>query len=321
MIGEVYNQSICIVNEVAYLYYIQKKTAMKISEELNISQSTVSRLLKRAINEGVIEFRMPHHFNECIQLAKWFEERYPLKKVLVVPVKTSEDSVSIKKKVALEGARYLQRIIKKDDILGLSWGGTMFYLIQYLNPCLKITAKVVTMHGSIAEADAKLDVSTLVSRAAMAFGGQNISIKAGGLFSDASQIEHLKKDQRYQKIEELFKKIDISVSGVGAITPKLTSPLGRSSYMKKDELKFLLDAGVCCDIMLRFIKENGKECESQVAKRTLAIDLETYKGIPHKIVVVSGIEKVKAVQALLNGGLLDVLIIDQQLAKGIVFDE
>ena len=68
MQGEVYNQSICLVIKVAKMYYSDHMSQKKISEILNISPPTVSRLLKRARDEKIIRFDMPDEFKECIYL-------------------------------------------------------------------------------------------------------------------------------------------------------------------------------------------------------------------------------------------------------------
>ena len=52
MKSEVYNQSTCLVNEVAYRYYYEGEAVACIAQKLNISQSTVSRLLKRAFSKN-----------------------------------------------------------------------------------------------------------------------------------------------------------------------------------------------------------------------------------------------------------------------------
>ena len=85
-------------------------------------------------------------------MEKEIREKYGLKTVIVVPIPSElrRDSLKIKKQVALEGARYVQRIIKDNDVLGMAWGGTMYYLIQYLNPCLKVYANIITLHACIA---------------------------------------------------------------------------------------------------------------------------------------------------------------------------
>ncbi|WP_373482582.1 sugar-binding transcriptional regulator [Acetobacterium sp.] len=322
MLSEVYNQSVCIMNAAVYMHYVEGKPMHQIAEILNISKSTVSRLLRRAINENVVKFEIEPNFFECTQLEATIRKTAELQEVLVVPVLSSKNehsALSIKKMVALEGARYIQRIITDDDIIGLTWGGTMYHLIQYLNPCRKANAKVITMHGSIVNCDEKLAVGTLVRRAAMAFGGKNVSICRNGLFELSEDFELLKSSEIYQKMTTLFENINISISGVGLLYPMTTTLLASTNYLKPAEFQELIGQNAYADIMLRFIDKDGNECNTSMKNRTFSIELETYKKIPKKIIVASGSEKAPSIQALINGKLLDVLIIDQHLAKALVF--
>ncbi len=240
--------------------------------------------------------------------------------LLVAPVDSTRlvDLDAIKKRVALEGARYIQRIITDDDIIGLTWGGTMYHLIQYLNPCRRKGAKIITLHGSIADCDEKLAVDTLVKRAAMAFGGKNISLCRSGLLKTKDAMDHLKESDHYQKIQTLFSRINIAISGVGALYPDITTLLATTNYLNEKELEELKNQGAYCDLLLRFIDCNGRECETSMKDRTYSISLETYRAIPLKVIVASGSEKANSVRALLNGKLLDVLIIDQLLARALM---
>ncbi len=322
MLSEVYNQSVCIMNAAVYLHYVEKKPMHQIAEILNISKSTVSRLLKRALEENVVKFEIEPNFFECTQLEATLRKKSGLQEVLVVPVLSDNHdntALTVKKMVALEGARYIQRIITDDDIIGLTWGGTMYHLIQYLNPCRKANAKVITLHGSIVNCDEKLAVGTLVRRAAMAFGGKNVSICRNGLFERAEDFEMLKSSEIYKKMTALFNNINISISGVGLLYPTTTTLLASTNYLKPEEFQELLDQHAYADLMLRFIDKDGNECNTSMKQRTFSIELETYKKIPKKIIVASGAEKGPAIQALINGRLLDVLIIDQYLAKALVF--
>lgn len=85
MQGEVYNQSICLVIKVAKMYYSDHMSQKKISEILNISPPTVSRLLKRARDEKIIRFDMPDEFKECIYLESCLKEKFDLNEIIVVP--------------------------------------------------------------------------------------------------------------------------------------------------------------------------------------------------------------------------------------------
>jgi deoxyribonucleoside regulator len=296
---------------------VEEKTRAEISESLGLSYATISRLLKRAKEEGIIEFHITEPYLTCNRMEEEIMKKYGLKSAIVVPV-AEEDGETVKKQVALEGARYVQRIIKDGDVVGLNWGGTMYHLIQYLNPCRKVNASIVTMHGSIASCNPNLEVKSLVHRAAMAFGGRNVSLMAPGLYASKNEVDKLKGNPECQEIFSLFEKIDISVSGVGSLYPKCDSLLGRASYLTEDEFKILEQEGVYSDILLRFIDKNGNECNTSLKDRTLAIELGTYKKIPCKIVVASGSQKAESVSAILNGKLVDVLIVDYQLAKAVM---
>lgn len=318
MKGEVYNQSTCVALKAANLYYIQNKSQKDIAKILNISEPTVSRLIKRAKKEKIVSFVIEEPYAECLELEKMIQNRYGIVEAIVVPPADDHTDAEIKKQaVALEGARYVQRVISPEDVLGIAWGGTMYHLIQYLNPCQKIEASFVTLHGSLSCCDYDLDVRTLVLRMAMAFGGKRYSLFEGGLMDNQNAIKEIRKKEDVRRIFSLFDRITISVSGIGSLYPQADSPLSRLQYLKREELADLKDKGVYGDLMLRFFDKNGQECSSSLKDRTLAIDMDVYKKIPNKVIVVSGTQKAATLQAALKGGLADVLIADYQLAKEI----
>lgn len=318
MKGEVFNQSTWVVLKAADLYYKQNKSQQEIADILQISKSTVSRLLKRAAKENILSFVIQEPYAECLDLKRKLKSKFGLKTVIVVPPTNDQiDDETVKQAVALEGARYVQRIITPEDILGIAWGGTMYYLIQYLNPCRKTEASFVTLHGSLSCYDYELDVRTLVSRIAMAFGGKHHSLISEGLMDTSQSIQMLLKEENIKKIFALFNKITIAVSGVGSFYPEATSPLSHLKYLKPKEFEELQKEVVYGDLMLRFFNQEGQECNTSLKDRTLAIDLEVYKRIPCKVIAASGVHKAHTIKAALKGGLIDVLIVDYLLAQAI----
>lgn len=316
MKGEVYNQSTWIALKAASYHFEQNKTLKEVARLLNISESTVSRLIQRAKKERIVEFVIREPYKLCLDLEYRLLENYSLKEVIITHA--SGDSEKDKKRVALEGARYLQREITSQDKLGIAWGGTMYYLVHYLNPCQRTDTTFVTLHGSLSCCDYELDVHNLVSRMSMAFGGNYYSLSSAGLFDSREKLQAIKQDANVRRIFSLFEQLTIAVSGIGSFYPKLDSPLSRLEYLKTEELAGLQDKGVYGDIILRFFDSQGEECDSDVREHTLAIDIETYKKIPCKIVVVSGVQKAKSLAAALKGGLVDVLIVDSKLAQAVL---
>lgn len=70
--------------------------------------------------------------------------------------------------------------------------------------------------------------------------------------------------------------------------------------------------------MLRFFDGNGAECRSSLVDRTVAISFEKYRRIPRKIIAASGTSKAECVSAMIRGRLVDILIIDEWLARDLV---
>jgi DNA-binding transcriptional regulator LsrR (DeoR family) len=322
---EVYNQSNFAILKAAYLYYIKNVPQNEIAEKMNISITTVSRLIKKAKEEKIIEFVIRDPYIECMYLEEDLLKAFGLKDVIIAPNdfvsqvdEKGNNAEAIKKLVALEGARYLQRIITEDDVLGITWGTTMYYLIHYLNPCQKVDAAFVTLHGSIACCDHELDVRTLVSRMAMAFGGRNYYLLSEALMSNRKIADSIINEKNTKVVFDMFDNVTIAINGIGSMYPQLSSVLAGKDYLTEEELAGLKKENVFGDIALRFINENGEECVGDLRDRTIAIDLDKFKKINTKITIASDESKAHTILAALKGKLVDVLIIDYALGRAIM---
>lgn len=314
-----FDQSTFLVLKAAYLYYISEKSQNQIAEELGISVTTVSRLLKRAKEEKIIEFVIRDPFVECIEVERQLKELLGIKEVIIAPavsiedIDNQEDPENVKKLVALEAARYLQRIIKKGDVIGFTWGSTVYQMINYLNPAQKVEADFVTLHGSLASSVAEWDVRTLVTRSAKAFSGKKHILLTDTLMSSPEITELLKNEKSIAQVYEMFDRVNIAINGIGAFYPKTSTVLAKPEYLPAKDLDELRAQGVVGDLIVRFIDINGKECDTSLKDRTLSIELEQFKKIPKKITIASGIHKAYAIMAAVRGGLIDTLIIDSKL--------
>lgn len=313
MNSDVYRQSNWIVIKVAELFYLEGKSQKEIASLLNISESTTSRLIHRAKEEGIVHFIIRDPYMHCISLANALKEKFGLKDAVVVPTLSADGGVgsplTVKMMVACEGARYIQRILQPDDMLGIAWGGTIYHLIQYLNPCQKLNSRFVTLHGGYAPS------TSLVSKIAMSVGGEHHALLCDNLFG-TENIDRMKNDESTRQIFGLFDQITVSLSGVGCLYPVAESPLVQ--YLPQNEIEYILNKSPYGDLMVRFFDKDGHECKSHLMDRTLAISFDTYKKIPLKIIVASGAHKSHTIRAILTGKLVDVLIVDNDLASGVL---
>lgn len=322
-----YDQSNFLIIKVTYMYYVSGLSQNDIAKALDISVTTVSRLLKKGREKKVVEFVIRDPFVECLKVGKEIKDIFGLKDAIIAPavddhfiegVPEEERKDNVKKLVALEAARYLQRIIKKDDVLGITWGSTIYYMINYLNPAQRIPATFVTLHGSLSYYVNEWDVRTLIRRIAKAFSGKNYSLPTNAMVSSAQLAKLLKQEDNIAKVYKMFDKINISISGIGSLYPQLNSILSKPDYLSPRDLVNLQKERVVGDIALHFFDNNGNECQTDLVERTLSMDFEKFKKIKQKISIASGVEKAFTVYSALKGHLIDTLIVDNQLAEKIL---
>ena len=82
------SDQIRLMTKVARMYYLQNVRQTQITERLNLHQSTVSRLLKKAVEVGIVRISIAAQNNVHVDLEEALESRFHLKQAVVV------DSVS-----------------------------------------------------------------------------------------------------------------------------------------------------------------------------------------------------------------------------------
>lgn len=316
--SDIYNQSAFLVLQTAYLYYVDRMSQQEIADQLNVSVTTVSRLLKKAKEEKVINYVMDQECLNCIDLAKELKQEFDLQEVIIAPIdwnkKDTMNPSEKRKLVALEGARYLQRIIQEKDVLGISWGRIVCDMLLYLNPSHKVDTTFVTLHGQLGDC-IRQDLRELVTGMAKAFSGKNYYLSSKALVESKEKAAYIKHHPNARKVYEMFDSINISISGIGAWYPEAKSILAENGFLLKTEQEILQNNRVAGDIGLRFFDLDGNECKTELSDRLISIGFEQFKRIERKITVAAGLEKAYALLSALKGELIDVLIVDRELAQ------
>ncbi|WP_051115612.1 sigma factor-like helix-turn-helix DNA-binding protein [Clostridium pasteurianum] len=60
--------------KIAQLYYIDNMTQSEISKKLGIYRTTISRLLKKAKDDGIVSITIKSDYNQCFELEKQIEK-------------------------------------------------------------------------------------------------------------------------------------------------------------------------------------------------------------------------------------------------------
>lgn len=116
--------------KVAQMYYKDDMRQNDIADELNLTQSRVSMLIKEAKEKGYIEITIkpPKYKN----LEQAIIAQYPhLKDVVIVDC---HDDSMLKDELGKAAALYFDRNVKNEDVIALSCGTTIGSMINHLTP-------------------------------------------------------------------------------------------------------------------------------------------------------------------------------------------
>ncbi|HEX2908559.1 MAG TPA: sugar-binding domain-containing protein, partial [Phototrophicaceae bacterium] len=137
-----------LITRVAYLYHMQHQKQSEIAAQLDISQATVSRALKRAEQEDIVRITVNMPTGVYTQLESDLCARYGLKAAIVVHCDDESDE-AIFDHIGSAAAYYVETTLGTDEVVGLSsWSSSLLAMVNAMHPLARATnAKVVQILG------------------------------------------------------------------------------------------------------------------------------------------------------------------------------
>ena len=117
-----YNKMPLLIN-VAKLYYESGYSQNEIAQQLGISRPYVSKLLMMAREENVVSIKIQDPLQTESRLEHDIRSFFQLRRVIVTPSKVGENHLFT---LGEATAKYLDSIVKKDDIVMAGWGRTIY---------------------------------------------------------------------------------------------------------------------------------------------------------------------------------------------------
>ena len=308
------------------LYYRQQKHQKEIAKALGVSSSKVSRLLKRAFEEGLIRVELDLPQNP--RLAAALVERFGLRDAVVVPAGGRGE---IKEALGAAAAAYFEKVAANGIRVGLSCGFTLYHTIRHLRERRFRDLTLYPLSGESTLRLVDLSPNTLVGMMAAKYrphvGAYALPVQH---LTSLRQIERerrrLLRDPEVRKIYEAAQAVDIALVGIGMIgeeTPgfcQLAETYGVS-------VRTLRKLGVVGEINYQPFDAAGKVVDRRelrpLARRMLSVTADRLQalsraGANHVIAVAGGRQKIAAIRGALNGRLLNVLITDEDTALALV---
>jgi DNA-binding transcriptional regulator LsrR (DeoR family) len=300
---------------VAQLYYEDKFKQADISNRLHISQATVSRLLKRAEEEGVVRVTLAVPRGTYPQLEGALRQRYGVDEAIIAECYEDREE-AILSAIGAAAAHYLEATLREGDVIGISsWSVSLLRMVDAIHPMKRVKAeRVLQTLGGIGDPSVQSHATQLTTRLAALIGAEPQLLPAQGVVSSSAARLVMVGDLYVRAAMEQFRRLTVALVGIGALQPSLMLANSGNAFTD-EELRDLARRGAVGDIGLGFFDRKGAPVHGPLDERVIGITLEELKATPRVIGVAGGERKVEAIRACLAGQLVNVLVTDKFTAQ------
>lgn len=304
-----------LMTKVAQLYYERGLRQAEIVSRLELSQPTVSRLLKRAQQEQIVRIIVRAPYGAHPELEGELESAFGLKEAIVVDgARESEEAIT--RSLGAAAAFFLETRLKRNEVVGISsWSTTLLAMVDAMRDVGKLTGvRVVQILGGVGKPSAEVHATHLTRRLANLVNGEAVFLPAPGVTGSGGAREVLLEDPYVRETAQLFSSVTTALVGVGALEPsRLLAESG--NVFSADELESLREQGAVGDICLRFFDESGRPVRSALNERVIGMELEQLARARRSVGIAGGRRKLRAILGALNGRWINVLITDRFSAE------
>ncbi len=300
-----------MISRIAQMYHIEGHKQADIASRLKVSQTTVSRMLKRAQEEGIIRTSIISPSGTYSELEAALRDNYNLLEAIVVECSENRDG-AIMARIGEAAAHFLEETIQVGEIIGVSsWSETILKMVDNIHPMKNGKAKyVVQTLGGIGDPTVQIHANQLTSRLAQLTGAEAHLLNAPGVAQSREAKLVLLSDTYVREAMDLFGKISLAIVGIGAMKP--SEMLARSgNIFSSREISSVIEAGGVGDISLRFFDADGDFVKTSLDERVIGMTLEELQKIDRVIALAGGQSKIEAIRGALKTGIIDLLITDK----------
>lgn len=302
----------------AQLYYLQDETMEAIAATLEVSRSTVSRLLKRARETGVVRITIADEPAGGSRIADSILRRFGVR-AHVVQVRDNAADHQRLDQVARVAARLLTSWVEAGSTVGVAWGTTVSAIAAHLRPVPTTGVTIVQLNGSAhTRPSGVLYAQELLSAIAGAFDADIAYFPTPAIFDFEDSKTALWRESAVRHLLDLRARADFAVFGVGATRGRLASEVYRAGYIGPADAKELAREHVVGDVCTVFLREDGSYDGIDVNTRASGPTPRELARIPRRMCVVAGEHRIPALVGALNAGVVTDLVIDNRTATALL---
>ncbi|MFC0673728.1 sugar-binding transcriptional regulator [Brachybacterium hainanense] len=300
---------------VARLYFEERRTQAQIAQEVGYSRPTVSRMLARAQQIGVVRVTISHPLERILAIEGRLRRALQLEAIRVAE-NAGPDPIDDVGRMASD---LLLDLAEERSVIAVGNGRTVAAAARHvpLTPLPRTT--IVQMLGSLpgGRPEWGRDSPTICHQIAKQLGATSARIPIPLFVDDPGLARALLREERVATTMALAARADIALVGVAGIHAPADGDV-LAEYLTPEISAAISRGAAVGHILDHHFDAEGRHVRTPLSERTLALSLEELRRIPTVVGVACGPEKEEAIIAAVRGGILDALVTDEATAEGIL---
>ena len=302
--------------EVARLYYEQELTQTEIGRQLNLSRSTVSRMLRRARDAGIVTITVNYDVMRDQAMEAAMKSAFALTDVRVLSSQ-GRSSERIRNGLGKLGANLLEESLQDSSILGISYGRSIASTVEQVRPRLSDGLTVVPVIGALGSDNPLIEGIDLTRQLATKLGARYRYLHAPLLVEDRRTRELFMQEPIVNNVLQVAANANIVLIGIGSLQAQ-SSGIIWTGYINRKERDWLHNIGVVGHMCAQFFDIEGTVLDIGINHRSISIGLEALRRIDNVIAIAGTTDKASAILGALNGGYIDCLVTDDRAARQVL---
>lgn len=307
--------------KVAELYYRDGLSQQEIAQKLHTSRTSISRALIQARNEGYVQIRIQYPEQSNLGLERELEEKYGLTEALIAVPAYDQSS---DQEVAFQAVDYTLRVLKKNMVLGMTWGRAMHGFAEQLAQDERLRSlsfrnvKIVPFLGTpgvtqLDSWDATTYSNTLATKVGNLLHCASYNLSAPMYVDGEKEKELIEGIDEISKVLHMAETADMALIGIGSM--QKDSSIIKAGIRTEEEYKELMQKGAVGEIVGRIYDKNGQTVDEDLQRKMIGISLDKIAKIPVRVGISYGKDKIEAIKGAIAGGLVNVLVTDVPTAE------
>ncbi|MGB0665067.1 MAG: sugar-binding transcriptional regulator [Pontibacterium sp.] len=303
--NDLISSDIQLITDVAVRYYVENETQEQIAQALDISRPRVSRLLKRATDEGIVDIQVRNHSSVQSTYEKVLKERFKIDRAFIAI--DTPDPEKQRANVAALAAKYLEDTLEDRMIVAVGMGRNVGAIPDNITQATPRRCTFVSSIGGSHRAGEVMNPDHICRRLATRFGGESETLYSPAYVDDTELRTHLLANPTIKQTLDAARRADLALIGIGDISED--SNLVRMGWFTPQEISHARLSGTIGDMMgYDFINIYGERSAVELQNHVIGLNINEVARIPNVVAVASESTKGAAILGALRTGAINTLI-------------